>query len=194
MGAATARGGRSVSVIGGAAVRLSAGDVDPSPPLAETGPMDTPVIAAVAAAVVLTVGGGLLTPIDRWYAELRKPAWNPPNWAFGPAWTLILALWAWSAVLAWRGAATAGEQRAVLILYGVNAVCHFAWSPLFFKARRPDWALIEVVFLWSSLAAILVFVRPLSVTASWLIVPYFTWVSFAACLNAAIVRLNRPFG
>ena len=156
--------------------------------------MDLPVLIAVGTAVGLAAGGGLLTPIDEWYGGLRKPAWNPPNWAFGPAWTLILGLWAWSAVLAWRGASTAGQQEAVLILYGVNAVCHFLWSPLFFKLRRPDWALGEVAFLWGSLLALLVFVRPLSVLASWLIVPYFVWVSFAACLNAAIVRLNRPFG
>ena len=155
--------------------------------------MDVPVIVAVAAALVLAVGGGLLTPIDDWYANLRKPAWNPPNWAFGPAWSIILALWAWSAILAWRGATTADAQTLVIALYGFNAVCHFLWSPLFFKLRRPDFALGEVVFLWLSLAALLVFVRPLSPLATWLIVPYFIWVSFAACLNAAIVRLNRPF-
>ncbi len=155
--------------------------------------MNTPILAAAGAAVFLAAGGGLLTPIDDWYGNLRKPAWNPPNWAFGPAWTLILGLWAWSAVLAWRGSATEADRQAVLILYGVNALCHFAWSPIFFKFRRPDLALIEVGFLWGSLLALLMFVRPLSVAASWLIVPYFIWVSFAACLNAAIVRLNRPF-
>lgn len=156
--------------------------------------MDTPLLVAIGTAVVLTVGGGLLTPIDAWYRRLRKPAWNPPNWAFGPAWTLILALWAWSAVLAWRGAVDPAEREAVLILYGVNAVCHSLWSPLFFKLKRPDWALVEVTFLWGSLLALLVAVRPISPLASWLIVPYFAWVSFAACLNAAIVRGNRPFG
>ena len=123
--------------------------------------MDLPVVVAVAAAVVLTVGGGLLTPIDGWYRNLHKPTWNPPNWAFGPAWTLILGLWSWSAILAWRGATGPGERAAVLILYGVNAVCHFAWSPLFFKLKRPDWALVEVVFLWGSLLALIVGVRPL---------------------------------
>ena len=155
--------------------------------------MDAPILVAVAAALVLTIGGALLTPVGDWYAALRKPRWNPPNWAFGPAWTVILALWAWAAVLAWRGAASAGEREAVLILFGINALCHFLWSPLFFKLRRPDVALVEVVFLWSSLVALLIGVRPMSVLATWLIVPYFAWVSFAACLNAAIVRLNRPF-
>ncbi len=155
--------------------------------------MDAPILIAIAAALFLTVGGGLLTPVGGWYARLRKPTWNPPNWAFGPAWTLILGLWAWAAVLAWRGATSPADRQAVLIVFGVNALCHFLWSPLFFKLRRPDLALIEVVFLWFSLLALLIFLRPLSVLASWLIVPYFAWVSFAACLNAAIVRLNRPF-
>ena len=155
--------------------------------------MDQPVLVAAGAALFLAVGGGLLTPIDEWYANLKKPSWNPPNWAFGPAWSIILALWAWAGVLAWRGAPSAAGERAVLILFGVNAVCHFLWSPIFFRARRPDLALIEVVFLWGSLLALLIGVRPYSVLATWLIVPYFVWVSFAACLNAAIVARNRPF-
>lgn len=155
--------------------------------------MDTPVMVAVGSALVLTVGGALFTPIDGWYAGLKKPTWNPPNWAFGPAWTLILGLWAWSSILAWRGAPDPAGERAVVILYGVNAVCHFLWSPLFFKLKRPDLAVIEVLFLWASLLALLVFVRPMSELATWLIVPYFAWVSFAACLNGVIVRLNRPF-
>lgn len=155
--------------------------------------MNTPVVVAAGAALFLAFGGALLTPIGGWYRDLRKPPWNPPNWAFGPAWTIILGLWAWAGVLAWNGAATASERTVVLALFGFNAVCHFAWSPLFFKLRRPDWALVEVVFLWSSLVALLVGIRPFSVLASWLIVPYFVWVSFAACLNFAIVRRNRPF-
>ncbi len=155
--------------------------------------VNSPVVVAAAAALFLAVGGGLLTPIDAWYANLRKPRWNPPNWAFGPAWTLILGLWAWSGVLAWRGAPTGDARTMVLILYGFNALCHFLWSPLFFKLRRPDFALVEVVLLWTSLLALLILIRPFSVLATWLIVPYFVWVSFAACLNAAIVRLNRPF-
>lgn len=153
--------------------------------------MDAVILCAAGAALFLAVAGGLLTPIDGWYQALRKPAWNPPNWAFGPAWTVILTLWAWSAVLAWRAAADDDQRTLVLALFGVNAVLHLLWSPLFFKFRRPDLAAIEVVLLWASIFAMLVLLRPLSVRASWLLVPYFVWVSFAACLNGAIVRLNR---
>ena len=153
----------------------------------------TPIYIAAGVAILLGVGGGLLTPIDGWYAALRKPSWQPPNWAFGPAWTLILGLAAWSAVVAWKAAPDAAAQRDVIILFAVNAVCHVLWSPLFFKLRRPDWALVEVVFLWSSLAALMIGLWPISHFAAFLILPYFLWVSFAAFLNWTIVRLNAPF-
>ena len=155
--------------------------------------LSTPVIAAIIWAVVLGGVGGLVTEIGPWYRNLKKPAWQPPDWLFGPAWTLILGLAAWAGVLAYNGAADDAGRTSVLILYAVNFVAHFAWSPLFFKLKRPDFALVEVVFLWGSVLALCVGLRQFSVTASWLIVPYLVWVSFAACLNYMTVRLNRPF-
>lgn len=153
-----------------------------------------PIIIAISVALFLGVAGGLMTPIDGWYRDLRKPAWQPPDWAFGPAWTIILGLAAWSAVLAWEAAMGETQRTTVIILFASNAVCHFKWSPLFFRLRRPDWALVEVAFLWASLVALVVLLWPISPLASVLIWPYLAWVSFAAVLNWAIVRLNRPFG
>jgi len=113
--------------------------------------------------------------------------------AFGPAWTVILGLAAWSAIIAWYAADGPREQTSVVILFALNALFHFLWSPLFFRARRPDWALIEVVFLWASLVALVIGLWPISQQASLLIVPYLLWVSFAAWLNREIVKLNGPF-
>lgn len=152
-----------------------------------------PILIAGGGAVLLGGLGGLMTPIDGWYRDLRKPAWQPPNWAFGPAWTLILGLAAWSAVIAWNAAPDGDARGRVIVLFAVNALCHAAWSPLFFRWRRPDWALVEVVFLWASLVALLVGLWAIAPAASLLIVPYFLWVSFAAWLNRTIVVLNRPF-
>jgi benzodiazapine receptor len=87
------------------------------------------------------------------YRNLCKPAWNPPNWVVGPAWTVILGLAAWSGVLAWKSASLPTEH--VRILVGVHVVLHMLWSPLFFNFRRPDWALIEVPFLWLSIVALM---------------------------------------
>ncbi|KUR78667.1 TspO/MBR family protein [Novosphingobium sp. FSW06-99] len=155
--------------------------------------MTVPILVAAAVAVLLGGLGGLMTPIDGWYRDLRKPALQPPNWLFGPAWTVILGLAAWSAVIAWTAAPDGSARMTVVILFATNAVFHALWSPLFFRARRPDWALIEVVFLWASLVALVVGLWPISHQASALIVPYLLWVSFASWLNSAIVRLNRPF-
>ena len=155
--------------------------------------MSFPIVFAVVWALVLTVGGGLLTSIGEWYRDLNKPSWQPPDWLFGPAWTVILVLAAWAFVLSWNGAPEA--DRPLLIgLYLANGLCHFLWSPLFFTAKRPDWALIEVPFLWLSVLALCIFLREWSVAASWMIVPYLVWVSFAAILNWKIVKLNGPFG
>jgi benzodiazapine receptor len=145
-------------------------------------------------AVLLAGAGGLLTEIGPWYFALRKPSWQPPDWLFGPAWTVILGLAAWSAALAWDAARTPGERTMVVVLFALNGLFHLLWSPLFFKFRRPDWALAEVPFLFLSIAALMVALAPISELASVLLAPYLLWVGFAAWLNLAIVRLNRPFG
>lgn len=154
---------------------------------------DAYVIAAILWAVLLGGLGGVLTKIGPWYYNLKKPHWQPPDWLFGPAWTVILGLAAWAAILAWEGATDDAGRNIVMALYAVNFIGHFLWSPLFFTFRRPDWSLIEVVFLWASVLSLLIGLRPFSELASWLIVPYFIWVSFAAVLNLHIVRLNGPF-
>lgn len=155
--------------------------------------MLTPLIVSGVVALVITGAGGLLTEIGPWYRQLRKPSWQPPDWLFGPAWTLILGLAAWSAADAWVAAPSAGQRTAVVVLYGFNALFHLLWSPLFFKLKRPDWALIEVPLLWLSVLVPMIVVAPFAPLASWLLLPYLLWVSFAAYLNLTIVRLNGPF-
>lgn len=149
-----------------------------------------PIIISFGIAILLGIAGGLLTEIGPWYRNLRRPRLNPPDWLFGPAWTIILGLAAWSASIAWKAADTDGERQLVLLLFGTNAVLHLLWSPLFFKLKRPDWALIENCFLWLSLVALVVGLAPISRQASLLILPYLAWVTFAAWLNWQIVRLN----
>jgi tryptophan-rich sensory protein len=153
----------------------------------------TIIVAAVITILVLGVGGAMTT-VGPWYRELRKPSWNPPDWLFGPAWTLILGLAAWAGVLGWTEAGGSTQRTVVAGLFGVNIVFHLLWSPLFFNLRRPDWALMEVPFLWLSVLALIVALAPISALASWLLAPYLVWVAFAAYLNLVIVRMNPPFG
>jgi translocator protein len=143
-------------------------------------------------AVLVAVIGGVLTEIGPWYNSLRFPAWKPPNWLFGPVWTVIFTLCVISAAMAWTSGSQA--QRSWLVaLFGLNAGFNVLWNILFFKLRRPDWALIETAALWLSVAALVAFIWPISTTASLLLAPYLIWVTIAGCLNFAIVRLNAPF-
>jgi benzodiazapine receptor len=152
----------------------------------------TIIVAAVLTILVLGVGGALTT-VGPWYRALRKPTWNPPDWVFGPAWTLILGLAAWAGVLAWTQAPDGAARLTIGLLYGVNIVLHMLWSPLFFNLRRPDWALVEVPFLWLSIVGLIVGVTTYAGSAGWLLAPYLLWVAFAAWLNFVIVRMNPPF-
>jgi tryptophan-rich sensory protein len=154
--------------------------------------------AAIAAgwAIILGGAGGALTDIGQWYRDLRKPHWQPPDWLFGPAWTVILALAGWSFYVGLTQVPSSAARAGVWALFSANFVLHFLWSPLFFKLRRPDWALAENVLLWLSVVGLMVVLPRLvgDSFAGWLNVPYFIWVSFAFVLNAKIVQLNRPFG
>lgn len=150
------------------------------------------IIGAILWGVIVAGGGAYVTDLTPWYRNLRKPSWQPPDWLFGPAWTVILALASWAAYLAWRPAG-GGGRVLVAILFLANGAANLLWSPLFFKLRRPDWALVEVPFLWLSILIPIILLAPISRTASLLLVPYLAWVSFAAYLNLTIVRLNAPF-
>jgi tryptophan-rich sensory protein len=156
--------------------------------------MTLPIIVAASLTILLLLIGGLTTNVGPWYRDLRKPSWNPPNWAFGPAWTLILSFAAWAGVLAWTHTTDVGAHVRIAALFGANIVLHALWSPLFFNVRRPDWALMEVPFLWISILGLILGVAPLSALGGFLLAPYLLWVSFAAVLNLSIVRLNAPFG
>ncbi len=153
-----------------------------------------PIVIAAVAATLVAMTGGLLTKLGPWYYGLTKPAWQPPDWAFGPAWTIIFALCAAAGAIAWREAADAAARRLVVATFAANAVLNVAWSYLFFTMQRPDLALVEVGGLWLSVLALVLVLRRSSTRAAWLVVPYLAWVTFAAFLNFTIVKLNPGIG
>lgn len=153
-----------------------------------------PVITAACAAILVATLGATMTDIGPWYQSLNKPSWQPPDWLFGPAWTIIFALAALSGIFAWRDARSDRDREWIITVFAINGTLNVLWSALFFRMHRPDWALMEVALLWLSiLVPIIVFAR-YSKVASALLLPYLAWVTFAAVLNLEIVRLNGPFG
>lgn len=153
------------------------------------------IIVAIAAVwvTIVAVLGGLLTEVGEWYENLTFPSWRPPNWLFGPAWTLIFLLTASSCVIAWERATDRESRTVFLVLLTINSVLNVIWSGLFFKLRRPDWAFAEIIVFWFSILALLAYVAGVSHMAGLLMAPYLLWVTFAGFLNLRMVQLNRPF-
>lgn len=153
-----------------------------------------PVIVACIAAAAVAGLGALMTDLGPWYKGLEEPPWKPPDWLFGPAWTTIFALTAAAGVMGWQRSRDATTRRRIVTTFTVNAVLNVLWSALFFRLQRPDWALAEVVFLWLSIAGMILVLAGTTRLGALLLVPYLAWVGFAGFLNLAVVRLNGPFG
>ena len=151
-------------------------------------------VAFLCMCIVLGAGFLLtLSSLTEWYQRLRKPSWQPPDWLFGPAWTTIGLLSVAAGVIAWR-TGNAAQRSTEITLFAVNGVLNAGWSGLFFKMRRPDFALVEVGPLWLSVLALVIAFSGYAPISSWLMVPYLVWVGFASVLNWKVFALNRPFG
>ena len=153
-----------------------------------------PIVVAASAALLVATLGGLMTDLGPWYTSLVQPRWKPPDWAFGPVWTTIFSLTAAAGVIGWQAAPSRSDRLQLLALFALNAVLNLGWSLLYFRLHRPDWALIEVPFLWLSVLALMLVLAPRSKTAAGLLLPYLVWVGIAAFLNLQTVQLNGPFG
>jgi tryptophan-rich sensory protein len=152
---------------------------------------------ALTVAIVIPVVGGFLSGYfitkdkvkksNGWYDSLKKPAWNPPRWVFGPAWTLLYVLMGIASYLVWN---QGGANQLALTIYGLQLLINFAWSPVFFGAQRPDIALILILVLWFMIIATMVLFYAITPVAMYLLVPYILWVTYASTLNGYIVYAN----
>jgi tryptophan-rich sensory protein len=139
---------------------------------------------------LLAASSGAIFKPGPWYESLQKPVWCPPNWLFAPAWMVLFLINAWAGVRVFEAAAPEAVV-GLMTLYGISLVLNAGWSAFFFGAKRPDWALAELVFLWLSIFAQILLFAPVDQTASFLLMPYLAWVSFAGVLNFSMWRLNR---
>jgi tryptophan-rich sensory protein len=163
-------------------------------PQLATGRAGSVALLAGSLALVFVVAavGGLATAsgLRDWYDGLDKAPWNPPGWVFGPAWTVLYVL---MAVAAWLVAREGLDERAVRValgLYLAQLALNLAWSWLFFGARAPGWALLDIVLLCVLVAATVVAFWRVDTTAAWLLVPYVAWILFATSLNAWVAVRN----
>jgi benzodiazapine receptor len=137
------------------------------------------------------IGSVFTTPaIPRWYANINKPSFNPPNWVFAPVWTTLYLLMGISLFLVWRTGLNEKDIKIAVAVFILQLVLNALWSFLFFGLESPFAAFIEIIFLWAAiLISIILFFR-ISWVAGALLIPYILWVSFASVLNFSIWRLN----
>ena len=147
------------------------------------------VFIAICFAAAAAGGAATYPRIESWYADLAKPTWTPPGWAFGPVWSLLYTCMAVAAWLVWRQTGLA-DARGPLLLFAVQLGLNVAWSWLFFGLMSPVLGFADILLLWIAIAATLVAFWRKSMAAGLLFVPYLAWVSFAAVLNYSIWQLN----
>lgn len=131
-----------------------------------------------------------LTAVNGWYATLVKPSFSPPNWIFGPVWTLLYLCMGIAAYLVWRRGLKKQAVKTALVWFSVQLAFNFLWSLIFFGLQQPLLALVDIIALWIAILITMIKFYPLSKPAAYLLVPYLLWVSFASLLNLSIVILN----
>lgn len=145
-------------------------------------------------ALPLIVGGlgsfFTMDSITTWYAQLKKPWFNPPNQIFGPVWTVLYLMMGYASYLIYSQPASENRSKA-LKLYLVQLIFNFFWSIIFFYYGQIGLALIEILLLWVMINLTIIAFSKVNKNAAYLLLPYVVWVSFASILNAGIYLLNR---
>jgi benzodiazapine receptor len=148
-------------------------------------------------AVLICEGVGILgsiftiPAITTWYQALNKPFFSPPNFVFGPVWTVLYALMGVSIFLVLEKKIKVKERNNLIYLFFLQLFLNFIWSVVFFYFHLPFLAFLEILLLWGSILLLIIKFWKYSKPASILLIPYLLWVSFATILNASIVILNR---
>jgi len=149
-------------------------------------------LSILACLVAGFIGSAATMPsIPTWYASLQKPAFNPPNWIFAPVWTTLFIMMGVAAFLVWDKGLENKKVRISLAIFGLQLLLNVLWSMLFFGLQSPLYAFIDILVLWASILATMIYFYRISAAAAYLLIPYILWVSFASALNLSIVILNR---
>lgn len=135
---------------------------------------------------------GLLSQSDlnTWFSTLHKPTWNPPGYLFGPVWTLLYLLMGISLWLIWKSDAPEPKKTKAQLVFALQLFLNFWWSILFFNLHSPAWAFFNIIFMIVTILITIFLFASISRKAAWLLVPYISWVCFAAILNYSIWKMN----
>lgn len=132
----------------------------------------------------VTVGG-----LSDWYTGINKPSFNPPNYVFGPVWSVLYILMGISLYLIYISP-TSADRTVSLQVFSFQLFLNFCWSILFFSLESPGIAFVEILILWITILTMILVFRKVSPVSAYIQVPYLLWVSFASVLNGSIWYLN----
>lgn len=135
---------------------------------------------------------GLLTTTQNnvWYNTIVKPSWNPPGYLFGPVWTILYVFMAISLWMVWKNDANESMKQEAMLFFAAQLFLNFWWTILFFKFHSPLWAFVDIILMIVLIFITIFRFSEISKTAAWLLVPYISWVCFAAILNYNLWKLN----
>ena len=151
------------------------------------------LLLSVAVPFFIGLFGSFFTTADtlnNWYAGLRKPPFNPPDWIFGPVWTMLYIMMGVAAFLVWRKGLEDKVVRIALACYIVQLTLNAIWTPLFFGLQSPLLGLIDIVLLINAIIVTIFAFFQISRPAAILLIPYLAWICFATVLNASLYFLN----
>jgi benzodiazapine receptor len=152
-----------------------------------------PYILCILACIIVQISSSLITipSVTNWYRTLVKPSFTPPDWVFGPVWSLLYLMmgFAWGHINA--VSANKAKVRNANILFATQLVFNGLWSFIYFGAHSVGFALLDITLLWITLILTNHRFFGISKLAGWLLVPYLLWTSYAFTLNASIWYLNK---
>ena len=151
------------------------------------------LLIGIACSFITASIGGSLTTLDQWYFSLQQPNWKPPDSFFPVIWSIIFIFIGISFGISYGKAGNTENKRTLIFCFLFNGLLNISWSFLYFYLKRPDFALLEVVFLWGSILLLMLITSKHSIFASLLLSPYLVWVTIATKLNYYIVVANGPF-
>lgn len=158
--------------------------------------MNTTQIIKLLVSLLLTLGLGTFSgiytasAIPDWYASLNRPSFNPPNWVFGPVWTVLYILLGITFFQIWNLAPSTARNLAITVFL-IQLFFNFCWSFIFFYFKMIGLALVDIIILWCSIIILLLLVYKIKPLAAYLNIPYLIWVTFAMALNLAYYLLNK---
>ncbi|MFA5423003.1 MAG: TspO/MBR family protein [Phycisphaerae bacterium] len=127
----------------------------------------------------------------QWYEQLNKPFFQPPDWLFGPVWTVLYISMAIAVFLVWQRGFDKKNVRAAMLLFAVQLILNSFWTVIFFGMQSTLGGLIEIFILLAAIVLTIIQFKKVSTAAAILMLPYLAWVIFATLLNCSIYILNR---